>query len=235
MSFWPEAGPSTASAVDAALWRLDVRSGKLERTGTLEGSRYRDNWTIPADPLGELRLAFHARGSELDLVLHDARTGVPRATLLTQPDQPLQGATFLADGRIVVSESRTAAGEPARLRLFDREGRPLRSVVMPGGKIGRFGGEVTPGVLAVRLGNLESWAGRGGRAVLVDLDAGTVRRLSAGYVPIPNTGWWSPGRTPAKPGSAASRLFRTPEGGLALYDPSSDRFTPVLDTRWPSS
>ncbi|MGV8039449.1 MAG: hypothetical protein AB2L07_05025 [Thermoanaerobaculaceae bacterium] len=235
LSVWPESGPSTATAVDAELWRLDVRSGKLERTGTLEGTRYRNAWGIPADPLGELRLAYHPRGSERELVLHDARTGAPRATLLTQPDQPLQGATFLADGRIVVSEHRTAAGEPARLHLFDRDGRLVRSVEMPGGKLGLFGGEVTPGVLAVRLGNLESWAGRGGHAGLVDLEAGTVRRLSPGYVPIPNVGWWSPDRMLARPGSAGSRLFWTPEGGLALYDPASDRFTKVLDTLWPQS
>lgn len=235
VSFWPEAGPSTASAVDATLWRLDVRSGKLERTGTLGGTRYRDVWGIPADPLGELCLAFHPRGSERELVLHDARTGAPRATLLTQPDQPLHGATFLGDGGIVVAAHRTAAGEPTRLQLFDRDGRLVRSVEMPGGNLGRFGGEVAPGVLAVTMGNLESWAGRGGRAVLVDLEAGTVRRLPAGYVPIPNPGWWSPDPMLARPGSAGSRLFRTPEGGLALFDPSSDRFTKVLDTRWPQS
>lgn len=233
LSVWPESGPSTATTVDAMLWRLDLRSGKLERTGTLEGSSYRDDLTLPADPRGELRLAFHPRGSELELVAHDARTGVPRATLLSQPDQPLLGAGFLADGRIVVGESRAAAGEPARMHLFNRDGRLLRSVVLPGGKVGRIGGEVAPGVLAVRLGNLESWAGRGGNAVLVDLEAGTVRRLPVGHVPIPGAAWWSPGRTPATPGSAASRLFRTPEGGLALYDPASDRFTKVLETRWP--
>ncbi|HPW56909.1 MAG TPA: hypothetical protein PLP31_14345 [Thermoanaerobaculaceae bacterium] len=233
VSVWPETGPSTATAVDATLWRFDVRSGKLERTGTLEASRYRDDWGIPADPLGELRLAFHPRGSEMELAMHDARTGALKASLLSQPDQPLLGATFLADGRIVVGESRTAAGEPARVHLFGRDGRLLRSVAMPDGKIGGFGSEVAPDVLAVRLGTLESWAGRGGNTVLVDLEAGTVRRLAAGHVPIPSVSWWSPGRTPATPGSAASRLFRTPEGGLALYDPASDSFTTILDTRWP--
>ena len=36
----------------------------------------------------------------------------------------------------------------------------------------------------------------------------------------------------AEPGSAVARLFRTPEGALALYDPAADRFRTVLDTRW---
>ncbi|HPC82362.1 MAG TPA: hypothetical protein P5234_03170 [Thermoanaerobaculaceae bacterium] len=233
LTVWPQTGPSTVTAVDAELWSLDVRSGRLDRTGTLEGTRYQDAWGVPADPLAELCLVYHPRKNARELVLHDARTGAPRATLLSRPDQTQQRVTFLADGRIVASEHGSAAGEPARLHLFDREGRLVRSVVVEGGRLGRFSGELAPGVLAVTVGDVQAWNGRGGRAVLVDLEAGTVRQLAAGHIPISNAGWWLQDQLPAEPGSAASRLFRTPEGGLALYDPASDRFTKVLDTRWP--
>ncbi len=229
-SVWPEAPSSWRSPADAPLWRLDVRSGRLERTGTLQGSRFVDTFFNPVDPLGEVRLAVHPRGDEQELVIHDARTGAPRATLLARASGAELRATFLADGRIVASEHGTAAGAPARVHLFDRQGHLLRSVSLPSQHLGRFGGEVTRGVLIVTLARSDDWFNRDLRPVLVDLESGTVRRLPPGYIPAETTAWSIHPRV-AEAGSAAARLFFTPTGGFALYEASSGRFTPVPGTR----
>ncbi|MCU0290899.1 MAG: hypothetical protein MUF10_02775 [Thermoanaerobaculaceae bacterium] len=220
--------------VDVVLRRLDIPSGRLEESGKLNGARYRDFVVLPGDPRGELLLAFHPREEGLELVLHDARTGAARASLLSQPDKPLARAAFLFDGRIVVGESPAVTGGPARVHLFDREGRVVRTIALETDELGRIGSEVAPGVSTVSLGRDEYWGGRNGHAVLVNVDQGSIQNLPEGYLPVPVSGWWSPGRVPAEPGGACARLFRSPEGALVRYEPTTGGFTTILATRWPS-
>lgn len=236
LSTWDGDDRNRSGPVDVTLWRLDIPSGKLAQTGTLTGISYRDYWAMPGDPRGELLLATHASGGERELVLHDARTGVSRASLLSGPERPATRAAFLHDGRVLIGQSRAGADGVARVHVFDREGRRLRTIDLGDGFLGRLGSEVSPGVLTVSLGRDEDWSWRGrhdARVVLVDIERGTVQALAKGYLPVPTSGWWSPPRYPVEPGSACARLFRSPEGALVRYEPTTGGFTTILDTRWP--
>lgn len=234
IGMWEETAQRTWwNPVAVTLWRLDIPSGKLERTGTLSGVAPRDAWVMPDDPRGELMLATHTERDSGELVLHDAGSGLVLARLMSWPYLPLMRAGFLADGRIVVAESRVRKGQAALLHVFGRDGKEQRTIEMDLGMVKVLGGEVAPGVLAVGFGPGMDESDRGGRTLLVDLDQASVRRLPEGYLPSPGYDWWSgSGQVAMQPGGPATRLFRTPEGALALYDPVADRFRTVLDTRW---
>ncbi|HNX50491.1 MAG TPA: hypothetical protein PKL08_10020, partial [Thermoanaerobaculaceae bacterium] len=236
LSAWDGDDRHRSAPVDVTLWRLDIPSGKLAQTGKLTGASYRGYWVMPGDPRGELFLAVHSAGGGFELVLHDARTGAPRASLLSGPERPPARVAFLHDGRILVGESRTATGQAARIHVFDREGSLLRTIDLGDGYLAGLGSEVSPGVLAVTVSRGEdfSWPNHeDAQGMLVDTDRGTVQKLAKGYVAVRASGWWSPGRQPAEPGSACARLFRSPDGALVRYEPASGSFTTILATHWP--
>lgn len=229
---WEGSERDWSKPVDVTLWRLDISSGRLVQTGTIRGVVPRDAWRRQVDPRGELMLATHVGKDSIELTLHDARTGSVRACLLAWPRRPHLRGGFLADGRVVVAETRVPEGQAALLHVFGRDGTEQRTIELGLGTVKVLGGEVTPGVLAVGFGpGNADW--RGGRTLLVDIERGTLERLAEGYVPSPGSGWWS-GQVATEPGGPTSRLFRTAEGGLALFDPSTGLFKQVLTARWPT-
>lgn len=235
LGVWPGANRGWSDPVDATLWRLSLASGKIEQTGTLRTTRYRDGWLIPADPQGEFLLAFRVLDGRSQLCLHDVWTGEVIRSLVETADQALPQVSFLHDGRIVVGERPAGSGQPAHVRVFSRNGEEERLIELEPGHLWHFGGEAAPGLLVVSIGPDETWswnAQRSGHAVLVDVDRGSVEKLPAGHVVVPGIGWGQPDRFPSSPGSGGALLFRTPEGRLARLDPSSRTFATVLDTRW---
>lgn len=234
LSVWPAAERNQSGSVNVTIWRLDVPSARLVETGKLTAAP--GFWAMPGDPQGELLLAFHSGVGGRELVLHDARTGVPRASLLSGTQQRPVRVAFLHDGRILVGESRAGVGHKARISVHDREGRLLRTIDVGEGYLGRLGSEVSPGVLVVTVSPHEDWYWPGredARALLVDVERGNLQKLAEGYVPARSTWWWSPQQQPVEPGSACARLFRSPEGALVRYEPTTGGFTTILASRWP--
>lgn len=234
LGVWPGTNRGWNDPGNATLWRLSLSSGKLEQTGTLTATRYRDAWLVPADPRAELLLAFRVLEGRSQLCLHDMWTGEVTRSLVETADQALPQVSFLHDGRIVVGEHSAGDGQPARVRVFSRAGEQERLIELEPGHLWHFGGEAAAGVLVVSIGPDEAWwwrAPRSGRALLVDIDRGSVETLPVGYVVVPGVNGWYADQPPSSPGRATALLFRTPEGRLARYDPSSRSFATILDTR----
>ncbi|MEW5764556.1 MAG: hypothetical protein ACOYXN_08235 [Acidobacteriota bacterium] len=119
---WPSTPLLDTAHVD--LWRFDVPSRTLTRTGTLDTAFY-FFWPVPTGDSIVVRSGpKDARG----LDLHDGSTGVKKVHLLEGQERvwPL----VLADGRIVcTARSRGEASDV--LRVFSPEGSLLKSIPLP--------------------------------------------------------------------------------------------------------
>lgn len=155
------------------------------------------------------------------LRLFDVTNGRELANLLAFGTQ---AGGFLADGRwgaVSVASHRRPA--PARLHLFSRDGRELKSIALPRG--GLIGPLVAPELLAVQpfvptKTDVLPAGMASGEALLVDLRSGRMRPLGPDLVPVAAAG--------ARPGSLTARLFRRGSSELLLLDPATGALRPVL-------
>jgi hypothetical protein len=162
------------------------------------------------DPAHDRILVREASGTRLRLF--DAKSGRPIATLFEGPPQTSGWPVFLSDGRIVYAAADDAA---TRLRVFDAEGRPVRSLEVPPPSRVYLGGEVAPGKIAVATVRDADPAVEGGALYLADVDAGTVRKVADGLRPAV----WYPFFDELPVGSDATKLFRGPGASLVRFDP----------------
>jgi hypothetical protein len=149
--------------------------------------------------------------------LRDGATGALLATLSASGDNVT--TSFLADGRVVVGESRFRADEPGRpattLGLFDRDGAKLGEMVLdlrpPGLTVGP---EVSPGKILVasfRSPLVDE------DTLLVDVAAGRVVERLRGLRPA--TGFSiGPSASAAGGGPASVQFFRDPAGRVLRID-----------------
>lgn len=199
---------------------LDVASGTFEIPTRLDLG-LRTGFYRPLDPTAQRMVLAHRSGDGTDLVLHDAWSGAPLASLRSSPAEGLTRVLFLADGRIVFDGSEAGA---ARLQLVDREGRHVAYHDLGSARGVVPVSEIAPGRVVVRLRLREEWDLPGSadrQAAVVDLATGSVVRLDAGWLPARSVAWtWWRGQPP-KPGSLASRLLLNPEGGLEVFEPDT--------------
>ncbi len=207
------------------LWigELDVATHRLVATGSIPvGERYR--WRAKLDPSFERLLLWQSGTLQTaGATVHDARSGALLEDLGRDGWIVEQGAIFLADGGVLVSERGMEAN---RLRVVGRDGGE-RIVELPTAGQYRFGGEIEPGAVLV-ASTSERWAEASAwRTARVDLDSGALREVGQGF---PGSAWSSGiGTTPA-PGSVATRLLGT-GSAVELIDPASLAPTVVAGSR----
>jgi hypothetical protein len=199
---------------------LDVASGAFEITSRHKLDLVR-TWFRPLDPTAQRMVLIHRTGSGADLVLHDAWSGAPLATLLSSQGLTPPRLLFLADGRIAFDASDAGA---ARLRVVDRDGRHLADRDLGPGCLVIPVSELAPGRALVRIRSTEHWdyrETRDRRSAVVNLDSGSTQPLAADWIPARASRWpWWRTDLP-RPGSLASRLVLNPNGGLEALDPDT--------------
>ena len=132
----------------------------------------------------------------------------------TAADKIYSTASFLPDGRVAVAVGR---GETLTLRLYDRQGKPLRELPLGRGRWAWLGSPWSdrqlPYTASVR--GSESWQGE---LRVVDLTSGAVRTLGGRVAPLTGAAPWWPGEDRVAAGAVASRLFRTRENVIVRID-----------------
>jgi hypothetical protein len=212
-------GPPRAARSEVTLGALDLEDGRF--TTATVGTDLVLGWYRPRDATGQRMLMVHQAGEKRQLVLHDAWTGAPVATLASGKGLAVVRALFLADGRVALGSSNAGRG---RLRLLSCTGEPLGELDLGPARWVAPTSEVAPGQLLVRLSQSDdAWDAGSSQlfeAAVVDLATGSTRRLGPGRVPM-RSWWWTTGGQPPEPGSLASRLLRSPEGALEELDPAT--------------
>jgi hypothetical protein len=187
--------------------------------------------SIERDALPYLRISADGRylvgTRDKRLTLHDGRTGALLATLSEELETPKM--RFLSGGRLVVAGIAEAS---ARLRFFESEKAPARTIDLGPARTVVLGGEIAPGRVAVALSpfkNSDRWSRSSGRLVFVDMASGTIVPSTNGLVPAGRFSWWfSPALPPAEAGLASSTLFLDANGRLVRLDPATGAQTVLL-------
>ncbi len=191
---------------------LDVPTKRLSRTGELE----RDS--------GSLFLSWDGAGERLitlpEAWLIDGRTGAVLARLVASNSDVARGTAFLADGRIVLTES---SPEGHRLLVFGPDGTSQRTIPLPPGRWSVLGGEVTPGRVVVAVSDGSVYTSH-----LVDVDRGTVRKLADGLSPAARLNGNLSYDAPPALGSDATKLFIGANDSVVRLDPDTGARTPLL-------
>ncbi len=224
--------PANADQGDMRLFEFDVERRSLTETGRVAGVGRLGFAGLLFDPAtGRLVVRVGPRAGA-SLVLCDARTGAPVATLATCAGISGCGATILAGGTIAVGE---AGASGVELRLLSATGALQRTIPVGPGRALAIGGQPTPATLVITTQNqAQDLSPDDGTAVLVDIDTGTVAPLGRGYVPLASGAWAQAVNVPA-PGSAKARAFIDPNRRFALLDPATGAFRAVLSARWPTN
>ncbi|HVS01881.1 MAG TPA: hypothetical protein VMT16_03855, partial [Thermoanaerobaculia bacterium] len=156
--------------------------------------------------------------------LVDTASGNRVASLAAPERTALRAARFLADGRLLLAESRRGR---VAVRIFDAAGVPQRQIDVGGGRWPWLGGEWAPG--RVTLG-MRTTAGHardpgGWRTLSLDVETATVTPLAGGLRPAVAADDPFYGRrvvAPPPPGSPATRLFLELDGHrLVRLDPAT--------------
>jgi hypothetical protein len=198
---------------------VDARAKSLRRGGTRE---------LPGGPLyivaeGGGQRAVAIEYSSKRVLLLDGATGQERAMLLDGATDTSRWPGFLADGRIIVSES--SAGE-SRMRVFDPMGHAVGVVPLPGRRV-MVGGEISRGRILTALGDGASWSTH-----LVDLDSGTIRKLADDAYPAARLGGFSLVLNASlEPGSDGTRLLVRHSDELASVKGTGEEVDILLRTR----
>ena len=204
----PSGGPTTPGQ-PLQVRDFDFSAGKL--SSPREIGRFEGTVVLGVDPSGRRLLVRDFRGKRVELF--DAETAERLATL----SEKSSSADFLSDGRIAVAES---GPQIARIRLFDGDGRDLRSIALDAAVGVTLGGEIAPGrLLAFARRRADNWTD--GTLSLVDVDRGEKRSVAEGLYPIASYQVWrndDPSSRPA-PGSEAIKLFLAPGRSLVRFDP----------------
>jgi hypothetical protein len=201
---------------------LDVRTKTLARLGSRQlpgGGIY-----LAADRSGERLVTVEWSGKRAMLL--DGRTGEEVATLADNAEMTSRWPRFLADGRIVLSES---SPRGAVLRIFGARGRDERIVPLHARRAW-LGGEVAPGRLAVSLGDdaRDRWT-----ACVVEVDTGSIRRLAEDAVPVAHPRLADPPNGAPEAGSDATRLFVRGNRELVRLDPETGQPRVILRAEAP--
>ncbi|MGH9398973.1 MAG: hypothetical protein ACRD00_01295 [Thermoanaerobaculia bacterium] len=206
----PSAGPTTPGR-PLQVRDFDFSAGRL--SSPREIGRFEGTVALCVDPSGRRLLVRDFKGKRVELF--DAETAERLATL----SQMSSNADFLSDGRIAVAES---GPQIARIRVFDGDGRDLRSIVLDAVAGVTLGGEIAPGqLMAFARRRADNWTD--GTLFLVDIDRGEKRSVAEGLYPIASSQIWrndDPSSRPA-PGSEATKLFLAPGRSLVRFDPST--------------
>jgi len=217
---------------------LDVDSGSLRQTGTIEGASFkcllRLKWIRATDRL------IVERPDQLaaPLILCDGRTGEKIQKLAGLGLEPLD-AVALADGRIAVV-TRNSDGVLS-LAGFDPDGESIVETDLAGLHYARLGAEVSPGRISLgvmadipnrlprpRPSNGTDWETR-----IVDLSSGDQAPLEGASYPLLTevSEWTRPLDATPVPGAYVARLFReTGQSGFLLLDPDSGELEPLPGT-----
>ncbi|OYW07204.1 MAG: hypothetical protein B7X11_00265 [Acidobacteria bacterium 37-65-4] len=224
--------PANADQGDMRLFEFDVERRSLTETGRVAGVGRLGFAGLLFDPAtGRLVVRVGPRAGA-SLVLCDARTGAPVATLATCAGISGCDATILAGGTIAVGE---AGASGVELRLLSATGALQRTIPVGPGRALAIGGQPTPVTLVITTQDqAQDLSPDDGTAVLVDIDTGTVAPLGRGYVPLASGAWAQAVTVPA-PGSAKTRAFIDPNQRFALLDPATGAFRAVLSAQWPTN
>jgi len=205
----PDAGVGKAHL---EILELDVPTKRLSRTGELE----RDS--------GSLFLSWDGAGERLITLpegwLIDGRTGAVLTRLVASNSDVARGTAFLADGRIVLTES---SPEGHRLLVFGPDGTSQRTIPLPPGRWSVLGGEVTPGRVVVAVSDGSVYTSH-----LVDVDRGTVRKLADGLSPAARLNGNLSYDAPPALGSDATKLFIGANDSVVRLDPDTGARTTLL-------
>jgi hypothetical protein len=193
------------------IFELDVPNKTLSKTGSLERES------------GSLYLLWNREGNRIlmlpELWLADGRTGAILARLSAMPaSQFSRWPGFLADGRIILSES---SPEGTGLRVFGPDGALQRVIPLPPGRWLSLGGETAPGRVVVAVNDVSAYA-----SFLVDVNVGTVQKLGDGLYPAVRLNGDAFEAAPAV-GSDATKLFLERDGMYRL-DPETGARTLLL-------
>jgi len=197
---------------------LDLRSRRLEETGSID-----DLHGFPilsADREGERVAVVEMETRRARLV--EGRSGKTIAWLAAEGASRRQLA-FLADGRLAMLER---AGSLV-LRVFSRNGEPIRTIALPDAEQVRVGGEFLPGRVVVGVGFLTDQD-----IYAVDADSGTTRLVARHLVPA--AGSWrlfDPPNQSLAPGAPGTRLFLAADETLVELDPSTGTRSRLLGER----
>jgi hypothetical protein len=209
----------------AGIWRLDVASKRLERTGEVEYPAGNKPTSLRLSPAGDRFLVL----SPVDgLLLLDGGSG-RRLAVLAPPSEEVRSlqSAFLSDGRVAVG---TVDRGQASLRIVSRDGQPERVLAVGPATTVRVHAEASAGRVTVVLGTgpAADQSDRFGRVVSVDVAAGTTaemgRDLSAATSMLPY--FVLSDSLSMVPGSLGTLLFRSRDGNLHQLDPATGRLAP---------
>lgn len=195
-----EAGPLSIGEVDLAT-RTYRKTGEIARVGYFIVNRAMDRI-----------LAFDSGAKTVDLA--DGRTGASIAPISRTRGS---GATFIPGRRVAMYENDNGV---MTARIFDFDGRLVRSIPVRQGGAGSVGWSVAPGQLLVDTYARPDSFDMGHALDLVDIDRGTVRSLGTTWNRRP----WS--RSAEVP--VAHPLFNTKDNRIVTLDPATGAWRDVL-------
>jgi hypothetical protein len=214
-----------------AIWEVDIPTRRIGRVGELDAFRRSSVW-LRVSPAGD-RLLANDRSTHA-VTLADARTGHSLASFAPAPEIVKRNPQFLSDGGFVLAE--VLEKSDARLRLFDRDGRELRTIALPHAFAAVAADEVAPRKLVVLCRDRETSNWTTQTVLLVNLDTAEVREVARGLLPVNVWTSWigdDPGRF-SPPGSDATKLFYGANlGSLVYFDPLTGKRQALLSLRRP--
>lgn len=208
------------------LFEFDVRNRKLSAFGTLASVQA---MTFRVNAAGDRLLVFQdTEEGDRRLLLCDARTGEVVRSLVA--DDGKRSARFLSDGRMAVIglKGEEASGEetPRRVVVYSTEGAELRSIDLGASRNMTWGEEPASGKVLINVTHRTDGAVTR-EVLLLDVDAGTARKLE-GLRPASMFSWWFSGpREIKEPGGPGSHLFIDDQGRIVHYDFETGAKTPV--------
>ena len=211
-------GSDLFSDADPALrWAFEAGEMRLAGGGVVRTARIEQAEDLDVSPDGARILA--RRRSDGRFVVYDASTGAEVAELPPGGEQP-RGA-FLADGRIAV----VSGWGSKELMIFSPSFLPERTFNFKTAKALRLGGQPAPDRLVVATAprGPETAMWNIGRALVLDLRTGSMRRVGRGLIPLAHPG--------TSPESIASRLFLNHQGQLVQLDLETGRERVVAGRR----
>ena len=209
---------------ESALYRFDLASKKLEKTGSVRSDNSISGSFLRLSPAGDrILLSSHTIGTWL----LDGVTGERIAALAPPDDWNLSRSQLLADGRIAVGR---LDGGNLTLQLYSRNGVLESSIPVGPARSCRIGGEVAPGKLQLVASSREAGqeGARYARILVVDLAKGTVTQVADDLAPgVMGFPMWIPSDLAwGTPGSLGTRLLRSKDSKMFLIDPVTLRPAP---------
>jgi hypothetical protein len=185
---------------------FDLSTRTLAKVVTLD-----DAITCIADETGNRLLVL----GKSRLSLRDGHTGTLIASLSERSPQRRAAGRFTSDGRIAVAVTEGPGASPVQERMrsvhvevFTRDGRPERTLPIPGFQRLTFGGEVAPGQLVVAASR-DSKGQQSQVVFIANLSTGEMRQVAEGLSPM---------RTLSETGSEATKLFFGSGHSLVHFD-----------------